>query len=753
MNWIQRLASFAIKKPGGDTPRRPSSVETELSLPSETGEFAGRLRTLGTFGGVFTPSFLTIIGVIMYLRFGWIVSNAGLIHALLIVILANTITIITSLSVSSIATNMRMEGGGAYFIISRVLGAPAGGSLGISLFLSQAISIALYTIGFCEVFSQFFPHIPLRTLTLIVLGAITVLSLIGAGFMIKIQYIIMTAIFLSLVSIFINFRIGSPYLVPQYTADNSFWTVFAVFFPAVTGILAGVSMSGDLKNPEKSIPRGILMATAAGFIIYLAVPVFLAFSVDPENLDSSMALTNASRWPFLVTLGILGATLSSAIGSILAAPRTLQALADDGIVPGFLGYGLGKTREPVTALLFSTLIASATIFLGDLNAVASILTMFFLTAYGVLNISAAFEKMVGNPSFRPAIHVPWVISLLGAMGCMAVMFLIDRRFALIAWTVIIIIFLYLSRKSLKQEYGDIWEGVWHGLMIFGSRKLGTLQKKSGKNWSPLVQLFATREESHEPLIRMSRDLTSQHGLFSLFSIRVESLQNRLFHSQPEPEFYPPANHHEPLFSKEIIAATFRDGVFISAQAEGFGAGSYNTVLLGMPGSSRRDKENTLLLRDLTSIQKNILLLKRGNSYWKDREGPFIIWWGGMENNVRLMLILADLLRKSDASRQRAIILKSIAFEDTQLDQVRELLESTLFQLRIPAYTEVISKPLEISVPDLIARESTGASLVFLGLAVPDQNNIRRFYSNLRQFSEKIPSILFVRNNTGDLPYE
>jgi amino acid transporter len=750
---LKKLFGFIPKRLRLPEGKQVEAVETGFFLPAGNEGEGKRLRTLGTFGGVFTPSFLTIIGVIMYLRFSWIVANAGLWHTLFIVLLANSITFITALSVAGLSTNMRMETGGAYFIISRVLGAPAGGSLGVSLFLSQAISIALYTIGFCEAFSAFFPGIPIRVLTLIVLGVITLLSVIGAGFMIKIQYIIMAAILLSFVSIFINFRIGTPYLAPDYMAGNSFWIVFAVFFPAVTGILAGVSMSGDLKSPEKSIPRGILLAIGAGFLIYLAVPIFLAFSVDPSQLPSSMALTNASRWPALVTLGILGATLSSAIGSILAAPRTLQALAYDRIVPSFLGFGTGKTQEPLAALLLSTLIAAITIFLGDLNAVASILTMFFLTAYGVLNLSATFEKLVGNPSFRPSIKVPWPLTLLGAVGCMAVMFLIDHLFAFAAWGIIVVIFVLLSRRSLKQEYGDIWEGVWHNLMILGSRKLGTLERRSNKNWSPLIQLFATMEESHGQLLHFAADLTRKHGLYSLFTVQEGSIEKQAPAEESLPEAAAGAGSHAPLFTKQIVTRSFRDGVFISAQAEGFGAGSYNTVLMGLPGSSRKDRENALLLRNLTFIKKNILILKKGSSYWREREGSLTVWWGGQENNVRLMLILADLLKKSDGSLNRPIVLKSIVNSPEMVDQVSELLTSTLFDLRITAETEVLVRPGGATIVELIKKGSEGAALVFMGLAVPDREGSRRFYQNLRSYSDGLPSVLFVRNNSRELPYE
>ncbi len=747
-SWFTPFGSFFKRS------KRPRPVETAYSIP-ENSQDDGRLRRLGTFGGVFTPSFLTIIGVIMYLRFSWIVGNAGLFHTIIIVLLANSITAITALSVSSISTSMRMEGGGAYYIISRVMGAPAGGSLGIALFFSQAISIALYTIGFCEVLALFIPNTPIQTLSLIILGAITLLSLLGAGFMTRIQYIILAAIILSLVSIFSAFHFGhAGVLQPNYSDGASFWSVFAVFFPAVTGILAGVSMSGDLKNPTRSIPLGILSAIAAGFAIYIAVPIFLAFSARPETLASSEALSQASRWPVLVQAGVLGATISSAIGSILAAPRTLQALADDGITPGFLRIGIGEAREPIPALLVSVAIAAVTIMLGNLNTVAAILTMFFLTSYGVLNLSAAFESFVANPSFRPTIRIPWPVSFLGALGCIAVMFLIEPVFAAVAWLLIAIVFFVLSRRHLKQEYGDIWEGLWHSLMITASNRLKNMQS-SGKNWRPLVQLFASQNDSHEQLISLAQDLTGDGGVFSLYTLTEGNIE-QIAQAQDDEQAAgseKATGLQTSLPVKQIICKDFRDGVFLSAQAEGFGAGSYNTVLLGMSQNTKKDKENAQLLRELSFLQKNIIMMKKTDVCWKERSGPITIWWGGQENNVRLMLILADLLRANDVQNGRQLKVKSIIRQEEERPNIEQLLQNTLDNLHIPAETEIIVRDPEKQLDEHIRDGSVGSALVFLGLAVPAHENMRRFYSDLRVYSQDLPSVLFVRNNSSSLPYE
>ena len=344
---------------------------------------------LGTFGGVFTPSILTILGVIMYLRFGWVVGNAGLIGTLLIVTISTSITLLTALSVCAIATDKVVRAGGAYYMISRSLGIETGGAVGISLYFAQAVSVALYTIGFAESlvkakinifsFSLNFADLGLNQtyVALAVTIIVGILAITSAELAIKAQYFIMAAIVISL----IMFALGSPlpgvepqmFSAPPETA-LPFWTVFAVFFPAVTGIMAGVNMSGDLKDPVKSLPRGTLAAVGTGYVIYMLLPIILAMRADSANLVDPnvfvMQRTALKGFGFTMLLGVWGATLSSAIGSILGAPRVLQALARDGVLPplfSFLGKGHGKDDEPRNGTWVSLGIAIAAVCVGDLN--------------------------------------------------------------------------------------------------------------------------------------------------------------------------------------------------------------------------------------------------------------------------------------------------------------------------------------------------------------------------------------------------
>ena len=242
---------------------------------------------LGAFGGVFTPSILTILGVIMYLRFGWVVGNVGLIGTLLIVTISVSITFFTALSIAAIATDQRVKTGGAYYMISRSLGVEVGGAVGIPLFIALALSVALYTVGFAESIVSVFPSLDFKTVGLLTTVGVATLAIISAKVAIRAQYFIMFGIALSLLSLYFGSPIEESNIEMWGATDRNsepFWIVFAVFFPAVTGIMAGVNMSGDLKDPAKSIPKGTFWAIGVGYVIYMTLPIILAYRADALSL-------------------------------------------------------------------------------------------------------------------------------------------------------------------------------------------------------------------------------------------------------------------------------------------------------------------------------------------------------------------------------------------------------------------------------------------------------------------------------------
>jgi len=420
-------------------------------------------KRFGTFEGVFTPTLLSILGVVMYLRLGWVVGQVGLAGALVIIILSNLITLCTGLSVASITTNIRIGTGGAYSIISKSLGLEAGGAIGIPLYLCQAISVAFYIAGFTECWISIFPQHSFILISVITWFVLLVISYISAKFAFRIQYVIMGIIAFSLVSVFLGHsRAGEPVVFWNGLWQMDFWKVFAIFFPAVTGILAGVSMSGELKEPERNIPLGTLSAIGVTFFIYLALSYWYASSAQPADLvGNTSIIMDLARWRFLVIAGIMGATLSSALTMFVASPRTLLALSKHRTIPLSHSFNyLNSSGEPAPAILFTALLALLTISLGTLDAIAGILTMFFLITYGTLNLIVFIEKITGIVSFRPKFKIPTVVSLVGAVGCFYAMFLINQSFSIIAIVVTVFIYMLLARKHSQSNFPDIRKGIF-----------------------------------------------------------------------------------------------------------------------------------------------------------------------------------------------------------------------------------------------------------------------------------------------------
>jgi amino acid transporter len=313
----------------------------------------------------------------MYLRLPYIVGQAGFYRTLGIILVAHVISIATGLCVSSIATDKRVKAGGTYYMISRSLGLPIGGTLGLALFVGMSFSISLYLIGFSESFLSWW-GLPTDVNTIRISGTIalvgvTAIALISTALALKMQYWIMAAIILSLVSILFGrheLAPAAPLLEPVAGAEP-FIVLFGIFFPAVTGFEAGVSMSGDLRDPKRSIPVGTMAAIAVGLVVYIALAAFFAFTVSADQLSgNSRVLLDIAVFSPVVVAGIWGATISSAFGSILGAPRILQATADDGVVPRWFAVGHGRDNEPRRALLLACLIAEAGILIGELNAIA-----------------------------------------------------------------------------------------------------------------------------------------------------------------------------------------------------------------------------------------------------------------------------------------------------------------------------------------------------------------------------------------------
>ena len=711
---------------------------------------------LGTFGGVYTPSILTILGVIMYLRFGWVVGNAGLIGTIIIVVLANSITFLTALSVCAIATDRVVRTGGAYYMISRSLGIETGGAVGIPLYFAQALSVALYTIGFAESVVTAFPDLNLNQvyIALIVTVAVGILAFTSADIAIKAQYFIMAAIALSLLSFFFGHSVEETQIELWVSNKEPFWAVFAVFFPAVTGIMAGVNMSGDLRDPIKALPIGTLAAVGTGCLIYLILPVFLAMRANSSTLIAEpLIMQRMALWGPAISLGVWGATLSSAIGSILGAPRILQALARDGILPPwmrFLGQGSGANDEPKIGTLVTLVVAIAAVCIGDLNLIAPVLTMFFLTTYLVLNISAGLEGLLNSPSFRPSFKVHWAFSWLGAVGCLGVMFLIDAVATCVAGIVVIAIYFWVRQRELLVTWGDVRRGIW--MAILRMAILQTDHTDDTKNWRPQFLVLSGAPTKRWPLIQLAQALTHNRGLITVSSVLPTGSRDIAGQAVLEKRIrdYLQRRGIQALV-RLITAPDPFDGAERLVETYGLGSIVPNTILLGDSQQSTHRDRYCQMIANLYKAQRNVIVLRENPDLpydpWdesKNRRCRIDVWWGGgIQGNGSLMLILAYLLHSNPQWQKGEIHLKLVVTDETGVSEAQHNLDKLVQDLRIDAVSEVILSDGR-TFATILKQSSQGADFIFLGMPSPhDENLFVPNYERLQQWTKDLPTTVFV----------
>jgi amino acid transporter len=719
-------------------------------------------RKLGTFYGVFTPTLLTILGVIMYLRFGWLVGHLGLGQVIPIVLLANMITLITTLSFSAVASNTQIGAGGAYYVISRSLGIEIGGAIGLPLFLSQAVSVTLYAFGLSESLRFVWPGLPLQETTFVLIVAVGALAYLGADKALKAQLPLLLLVFVSVMALaagaLFNSRVDAIPLGGG-TGEVGFWTGFAVFFPAVTGVMAGLGLSGDLKDPMRSLPRGAFTAVLVGLVVYLAVPVLLAIGATGEDLrnDPLVWTRVAPLGPVLILPGLWAAIFSSALGSILGAPRTLGAMARDGLAPRFLNRLKDGEPDLLPALLVSLLLAMVAVFLGDLNAVAAVVTMFFLTIYGTVNFVAAFESLSGDPSWRPSLASPWLLNLIGGVACLAVMLLINPLVGLIAIVAELVLWLALSRSERKSGWGDARRGLYETLIRWALVRLAN-HPMTPRNWRPHVLVFVDDIRTELDLVRYGNWFSQGRGVVTVCKLLVGDLM-----ADP-PEIGERRGEMQRILTSEGVVAfpevdivrELVDGIVDVAQANGIAGISSNTLLLGWPSNPELQVDFLRAMRRLEALKKSLifarirpqLLYPRANA-----ERNILIWWGGLQRNGDLMLLLAFLLTRNSSWRQANVHIMSLATTPLIQQQNEKFLRDLVAEIRIDAEIKVLLKDPDEKVAEVIRRESEDAEVVMLGLATPERGKEAEYALRLEALSAGLPNVFFVKNASlfvGDL---
>lgn len=731
-----------------DAKSEKTLLNQQTIYPKSSGKF-------GTFGGVFTPCTLTILGVIMFLRFGYVVGDAGLWYALTIVIAAKTITTLTALSLSAIATNTRVKGGGAYFLISRSLGIEFGGAIGLVFFLAQAISVAMYVIGFSEAFVATFPGAGLSVAEIASITNAVVFAcvFIGAGWTIKVQYMILGILAAALVSFYIGAAQAfdaatlAANSVAHFRAGENFFTVFALFFPAVTGIMAGANMSGDLRDPGRSLPRGTLWAVVVTGVVYLSMAALLAAARPHEELTgSNMVVGEVSRWPTLITAGVFAATLSSALGSMMGAPRILQAFARDDVFRRLRVFAAGSrpANEPRRATVLTFVIAQVCVVSADLNTIAPLITMFFMITYGLLNLATFYEAVTKNPSYRPRFrYCHWTTSLAGAVGCVLVMFLVDWRWASVSIVLIGVLHWQISRSEVESRWGDLQSGL---LFERARRNLLRLEGElyHPKNWRPIVLALSGAGWNRPHLAVYGHWFTSGHGILTLGQVIQGEIEDRMERRESQERILRSFIRDQELeaFPAVVVSPYLSDGIESLVQCQGLGALRLNSLLLGWPHDADRAVVFSSTLRTVAGLGCSIIAARfkdDADDPWVAPAGTIDVWWRGRDNG-ELMLLLAHLLTNNDEWRTRPIrILRVIENEAGRMEVLQHLTELT-DAARIRAKAEVVVSDDPRST---IHKCSRDAAIVLFGFEPPEEGDEEAFYQRMEHWAGDLPRVVFV----------
>jgi len=710
----------------------------------------------GTFKGVFTPSILTILGVVMYLRLGWVLGNVGLTTTIVIVTLATSITFLTGLSLSALATNMRVGGGGAYFIISRALGVETGAAIGLPLFLAQALGISFYIAGFAESLVAAFPHLDQQIVGLVTLLLLTLLVFFSADLALKSQFVIMAAISASLVSFFLGggeeLAVASDAPVP---VKLPFWVVFAVFFPAVTGIEAGIAMSGDLENPARSLPLGTLLAVLTGFAVYLSIPIVLAGAVSDHRLllTDPLIMQKVARWGSAVLVGVWAASLSSAMGALLGAPRTLQALARDGVVPRFLGRGFGAGNDPRLATAVSFGIGLAGVVLGDLNLIAPILSMFFLTSYGILNLSAGMEELILNPAWRPKFRVPAAVALTGFFACAGAMLMIDAGSTIVAAVVCGGIYSAMKRRSLRARWGDLRLG----MLMFGARQI--LHRMQGRalderSWKPNLLVLSGSPATRWYLVELADAIAQGRSFVTVAAVLPEADYSTERAAKLTGSIREYLRHRDvPAFIRAFPAPDPYSGAAELVRSYGFGPIVPNTVLIGETEKPASFVKFAGLLQLVTRRNRNLVVVREelekapvGEKATRATRRRIDVWWAGRSPNMGFLLALAFLLQRSEEWHGAELHVRTVVDAADQESVALSRLSSFLGEARVVARPGVV-----VSDPgrafEEVARLSEEADIVFLGMRPTEEGETAdaysRYYEDLLHKTATLPATALV----------
>jgi len=736
--------------------------------PPPAGVTGKRGHGFGTMP-VFLAAISTILGAVMFLRFGYAVGHTGLLGAVAIIVLGHMVTIPTALAIAEIATNRKVEGGGEYFIISRSFGTTIGSVIGVSLYLSQAISLAFYMLAFAEAFTPVVPHLKGLGLAfdprMISIPATLLLALLiltrGAAMGVKALYVVVATLTASLALLFAGDPVSQfdpevMSLTTRVANADPFFLVFAICFPAFTGMTAGVGLSGDLANPRRSIPLGTLSATVLGMLVYLAIVYKLATSASPTMLaGDQLIMARIALWGPIIPIGLGCATLSSAIGSILVAPRTLQALGADAALPwgpfnGWIAAGHGSQNEPRRATLVTSAFALVVVLLGNVDFVARLISMFFMVTYGSLCAISFLEHFAARPSYRPSFRSRWYVSLFGAVICLLMMLQMDPLYAIGALVTLVALYLLVARRS--RGAGDDLAAMFEGVLTQATRTLQIqIQRRrrqsSGTEWRPSVIMVSSRTFQRRAPLKFMRWLCHRYG----FGTYLHFIQGRLDHDtflegeRTNDRLVRLARSQQStVFMDTIVSPSLTSALAQSLQVPGISGLNNNTALFEISDHDGHEHHEEVANGCLfaASTHMSLLVLRHGEMHFGERQSIHIWLTWNDDHNANLMILLAYILLGHPHWKQAEISVFA-ALPGDQLAEQRSDLERLMREGRIPISGKNVRFQAVNDVEayrELVAARSAEADLVIIGF---DPEGLRDRRGQIFTAHESLRAVLFV----------
>lgn len=717
---------------------------------------------------VFFTAISTILGAILFLRFGYAVGTIGFFGVVLIIILGHIVTIPTALALSEIATNKRVEGGGEYFIMSRSFGLNIGATIGMVLYLSQAVSVAFYVIAFTEAFSFFFDFmknsfgldLPRQVISVPVMLLLSFLIIKkGANMGVKALYVIVAILAISLFLFFIGSTdhaatSGFNLATAEFRNMDSFFIVFAIMFPAFTGMTAGVGLSGDLKNPGKSIPIGTITATLLGMVIYFFIAYKLALSASPEDLaNNQFVMSDIAVWGiFVIPIGLAASTISSALGSVMVAPRTLQALANDRSFPSsrinlWLGKNRSKDGEPINASIITCIIAFGFVLIGDVNIVAQIISMFFMVTYGSLNLISFLNHFGSSPSYRPSFKSRWYFSLIGFVASIWIMFQISALYSFMALGVLVVLYIYIDnlhrdRKGLESIFANSIFQINRRLQIYLQRQKSMHVEKE---WRPSAICISKNTFKYDHALRLLNWISYKFG-FGTYLHFIRDYYSKETSEQAQEELdkiLRNMNSQNNVFIDTIVSPSNTSAIVQSIQLPGI-AGMENNMLI-----FDFDKEES---DDLDIIVDNykvvnagefdicVLGVSRKPVYFRNGIHLWIKTFDEM--NANLMILISFIILGHPDWKKSNIKIHYVCREDEKV-MVKQWLDDLINSGRMPIFShniEIVIREEDVPVKNVINDYSSEAGLTIIGFTAED---VKLHGRKVFEDYDKLGDVLFV----------